>query len=60
MAILVMNELAGGNMGMVTTFFCHDQVRVEASKALSAICQCDFLELSVVVVRRFTNSPYPP
>ena len=34
MVILVMNGLAEGNLGMVTTFWCHDQAKVEASEAL--------------------------
>ena len=45
---------------MVNTFCCHDQVKIEASEALSALCQCDSLEPSVVVVRRYTNTPYIP
>ena len=53
-----MDEVGEGNLGMVTTFSCHDQAKVETSKALSALNQCNLLEPSVVVVRRYTNSPY--
>ena len=38
----------------------HNQAKVEASEALSALCQFDSLEPSAVVVRRFNNSPYLP
>ena len=55
-----MDGVGEGNLGMVTTFCHHDQANVEASKALSALYQCDLLEPSVVVVRRCTNSPYLP
>ena len=55
MVILVTDGVGEGNLGMVTTFCLNDQAKVEASKALSALCQCDLLEPSVVVVRRYTN-----
>ena len=35
------------NLGMVTTFCCHNQAKMEASGALSALCQCDSPEPSV-------------
>ena len=35
----------------------HDQAKIEASNTLSALHQCDSL---VVVVRRYTNTPYIP
>ena len=60
MVVLVMDGVQEGNRGMVTTFCHHDQPKVEASEALSALCQHDFLEPSVVEVRSFTNSPYLP
>ena len=60
MAVLVVDGVREGNLGMVTTFCCHNQAKVEASEALSALHQCNCLEPSVVVVRRFTNSPYLP
>ena len=59
-AILVTDGVGEGNLGMVTTFCCHDQAKMEASDALSVLCQCDSRETSVVVVRRYTNSPYIP
>ena len=45
-------------MGMVTVFCSHNWDKMEASDALSALHQCDSLEPSVVVVRRYTNTPY--
>ena len=60
MAILVTDAVGEGNLGMVTTFCHHDQAKLEASDALSALCKCDLLEPSVVVVRRYTNTPYIP
>ena len=57
MATLVTGGVGEGNLGMVATFCCHDQVKMEASDALSTLCQCDLLELSMVVVWRYTNTP---
>ena len=37
MVILVTDGVGEGNMGMVTTFCCHDQAKMEASNALSAL-----------------------
>ena len=50
----------GGNLGMVTTFCHHNQAKMEPSDAFSALWQCDLLEPSVVLVRRYTNTPYIP
>ena len=60
MVILIRDGVEEGDLGMVTTFCCHDQVKMEASDALSVLHQCDSPELSVVVVRRYTNTPYIP
>ena len=60
MEILVTDGMGEGNLGTMTTFCHHDQSKMEASDALSALCQCDSLEPSVVVVRRYTNTPYIP
>ena len=60
MAVLIPNGVEKGNLGMVTTFCHHNQVKMEASDALSALCQYDSPETSVVVVRRYTNTPYIP
>ena len=57
MAILITDGVGEGILGMVTTFCCNDQVKMEASDALSALCQCDSLKPSVVVVGRYTNTP---
>ena len=48
------------NLGMENTFCHHDQAKVEASKALSTLCQHKLPEPSVVVVRevhQLTLSP---
>ena len=58
MAILVTDGVGGGNLGMVTTFCYHNQVMLVASDAISALHQCNSLEPSVVIVRRYTNTPY--
>ena len=58
--ILVTDGVGEGNLGMVTTFCCHDQSKMEASNALSALHQCNSPEPRVVVVRRYTNTPYIP
>ena len=60
MVILVPDGVGEVTLGMVTTFCHHDQAKVEASEVLCALSQHDLLEPSVVVVRRFTNSPYLP
>ena len=45
----------------MVTFFCHPkQARMEACNGPFALCQCDSCELSVVVVRRYFNTPYIP
>ena len=58
MVVLVTDGVGEGNLGMVTTFCQHDQANVEATEVLSALHQCDSSEPSVVIVRRFTNSPF--
>ena len=57
MAILVIDGVGEGNLGMVTTFCHYDQAKVEASEAPSSLHQHDMPEPSVVVDRRHTNSP---
>ena len=58
--VLIMDGVGEGNLSMVTTFCPHDQVKVESLEALSTIHQHDSPGPSMVVVRRFTNSPYLP
>ena len=60
MAILITDGVGEGNLGMVTTFYHHNQNKMESSDALPAICQCNAPEPSVVVTRRHTNTPYIP
>ena len=60
MVILVIDGVGEGNLGMVTTFCHHDEAKMEASDAISALCQWDSPEPSVVVVRRYTNTLYIP
>ena len=45
---------------MVTTFCHYNQAKMKASDAVSSLCQCNSLELSVVVARRYTNTLYIP
>ena len=60
MAILVTDGAEEGNLGMVTTCCYHDQAKMEASNALSALHQHSSLQPSVVVVRRVhQHSLYP-
>ena len=58
MVVLVMDRVRDRNLGMVTTFCHHNQAKVEACEALSVLHQHDSPEPSMIVVRRFTNSPY--
>ena len=60
MVILVTDGVGDGNLGMVIIFCCHVQAKMETSDALSVLHQHDMLEPSVVVVRRYTNTPYIP
>ena len=60
MAILITDGVGEENLGMVTIFYCHDQTKLEASDELSTLCQCNSPNPSVVVVRRYTNTPYIP
>ena len=60
MTILITDGVGEESLGMVTVFCCHDQNKMEASDALSALCQWDPPEPSVVVIRRYTNTPYIP
>ena len=60
MVILVTDGMGEGNLGMVMTFCQNDQAKLEASDALSALCQHASLEPSVAVVRRYTNTPCIP
>ena len=60
MAIPITNRVGERDLGMVTVF-CHtDQVSIEACDALSALHQCDSLEPSTAVLRRYSNTPYIP
>ena len=56
--ILITDRVGERDLGMVMVL-CHpDQARIEAYDALSIFCQCDSSELSMVVVRRYSNTPY--
>ena len=60
MAVLITNWVGERDLGMVMVF-CHpDQASIEACDALSALHQHNSSELSVVVVRRYSNTPYIP
>ena len=60
MAILITDGVGGESLGIVTIFCHHDQNKMESSDALSALCQCNAPEPSVVVVRTYTHTPYIP
>ena len=45
---------------MVTTFCSHNQVKMEASEACTALQQCDLPESRVFMIRRYTNTPFIP
>ena len=60
MAMFSTNGIGGRDLGMVMVF-CHpDQARIKACNALSTLWQHDLSELSMVVVRRYSNTPYIP
>ena len=56
MVILITDGVGERNLGMVTVFCCHDQNKMEASKALFMLHHCDYPEPSIVVIRRYTNT----
>ena len=58
MAILIIDGVGEENQGMVTIFCHHDQNKMEASDALSALCQYDSPEPSVTI-NPLTHSPSP-
>ena len=60
MVILVTDRVGEWNLGMVTTFCHHNQAKMEASDAFSALHLCNSLEPSALIVRRYTNTPYIP
>ena len=60
MAVLVTDGVEEGSLGMVTTFCCHNQAKVEPSEVLSTLLQQDSPKLSIVVMKIFANSPYLP
>ena len=60
MAILVTDGVGEGNLGKVTNFCCHVPPKMATSDPLSALHQLNSAQPSVVVVRRYTNTPYIP
>ena len=60
MGVLVTDEVEEGSGGMLTTFCHHDQVKVEPLEVLSTLVQWNAPELSIVVVKIFTNSSCLP
>ena len=58
--IHITNRVEESDLSLVKVF-CHpDQARMDACDTLSALCQCDSSELSIVVVRRYSNTAYIP
>ena len=60
MAILITDGVGKDCLRMVTIFCHHNQNKMEACDALSALCQHDSPEPRVVVVWRYTNTLYIP
>ena len=60
MVILIRDGVGKEHVGMVTIFCYHNQNKMETCDALFTSCQCDSPEPSVVVVRRYANTPYIP
>ena len=58
--VLITDGVEEGSLGMVTTFCCHDQARVESSEVLFTLWQQDSPKPSVVLAKMFANSPYLP
>ena len=60
LAILIMNRIEEGELGMLMVF-CHlNQAKIDACNALSVLHQCNSSELNMVVMRRYSNTPYIP
>ena len=57
MVILNTNGVGKGELGMVTIFWSHILLKIEASEALATLHQCYTPEPSVFVVKRYTNTP---
>ena len=60
MAISITYGVGKGDLGMVTTFYSHNQTKMEALEALGIIHQHDSPKPRVFVVRRYTNTPFIP
>ena len=58
MAILITGGVGKESLSMVIVFCHHDQNKMEGSDTLSALHQYNSPVPSVVVVRRYTNTPY--
>ena len=59
-AILITTGVGKRDLGLVTVFCCCNQAKMEACDTLSTLHQCDSPEPSVVVVRRYSNTPCIP
>ena len=60
MAVLVTDRIEEGSLGIVTTFWHHDQAKVKSSEVLSTLCQQDSPKPNIVVVKIFHQLPLPP
>ena len=60
MVILIIDGVGKVDLGMVTTFCSHNQVKMEALEVLTTLHQHDSPEPSVFMVRRYTNTPFIP
>ena len=58
--IVLSNGVGERVLGMVTVL-CHPNwAKREACDSLSTLCQCDLSKLSMLVLRRYSNTPYIP
>ena len=60
MVILITSGVGKGDLGIVTTFCSHNQVKMEASEVLTTLHQCNSPEPNVFMVRRYINTPFIP
>ena len=60
LVVFITNGAGEGDLGMAMVFCHSDPAKIEARAALSAPCQQDSSDLSMVVVRRYSNTPYIP
>ena len=60
LVILITNGVIERDLGMVMVFCYPNQAKMEACDTLSALHQCDTSEQGMVVVSRYSYTPYIP